>query len=225
LASRAGFNLGESDDPSLTIADAEAGTWQVSTVFEMEQVAVTVDDVLWEGLRFEHGSPGPPTIQVKIGMHGSESWTSTSIQLQSLCYSFAQRRRKSNAVSSPGSWLLRVRGHWNIWWRIHIHDQPMPFGSDCRPVACVHVSARLKEMKLDERRSQFNVICSCFISMSCHRCLFAAFFAGFTALIKKSGGLAAITKELSGMVSLLSLHLDCSSSLTNVAVRWRLGSC
>lgn len=31
-----------------------------------------------------------------------------------------------------------------------------------------------------------------------HRCIFTLFIAGFTALIKKSGGLAAITKELSG---------------------------
>lgn len=48
----AGFTLGQSD-LSLTIADAETGISQVSTIFVMEQVAVTVDNIIWEGVSEE----------------------------------------------------------------------------------------------------------------------------------------------------------------------------
>lgn len=45
----AGFTVGQSDDLSLTIADFETGISHVSTVFVKEQVAVTVDNIIWEG--------------------------------------------------------------------------------------------------------------------------------------------------------------------------------
>ena len=49
----AGFTVGQSDDLSLTIADAETGISQISTVFVMEEIAVTIDNIIWEGVSQE----------------------------------------------------------------------------------------------------------------------------------------------------------------------------